>query len=249
MAIDVMQKVGEFTKHLERELGDNLVSLLLYGPAVRREGTTSEATTLMIVRDASPEALRPVASHIASWSKKGNPPPLIFSELEWRSSSDVFPIEIEDMREAHILISGEDPLEGIETTKQDLRAELEREIRGKLLRLRTEFAAVAPDGKALGSLLIDSSRTFFVLFRATLRLVGRSPPDDPDSLVNTLADVTGLDASAFEWILAKLSDKKVPGLKSFDPIGHGYLKQIERLEHFVDSYDVTRSDGAEQQGE
>jgi len=248
MAADIMQKVGEFTKQLEKELGDNLMSLLLYGPAVRREGT-NEATTLMIVRDASPEALRPAASHIARWSMKGNPPPLIFSELEWRSSSDVFPIEIEDMREAHILVSGEDPLQGIETTKRELRAELEREIRGKLLRLRTEFAAVAPDGKALGSLLIDSSRTFFVLFRATLRLVGRPPADDPAILVNTLADVTGLDVSAFEWILARLSGKNVPALKSFDPIADRYLKQIERLEHFVDSYDVTRSDGAEQQGE
>ncbi|MEJ2237521.1 MAG: hypothetical protein P8X82_04425 [Gemmatimonadales bacterium] len=105
MAPNIMQKAGELAQRLERELGDNLVSLMLYGPAVRSEGT-NEATTLMIVRDASPEALRPIGAHITSWSKKGNPPPLIFSEMEWRSSADVFPIEIEDMREAHILVSG-----------------------------------------------------------------------------------------------------------------------------------------------
>ncbi len=243
MAADIMQKVAEFAKRLERALGDNLVSLMLYGPAVRNEGK-NEATTLMIVRDASPQALRPIASHIASWSKKGNPPPLIFSELEWRSSADVFPIEIEDMREANILISGEDPLEGMVTTKHDLRSELEREIRGKLLRLRTEFAATVADGKALSSLLIDSSRTFFILFRATLRLVGKPPADGPESLVDSLADVTGLDAAAFEWVLAKLAGRDAPGLKAHDPIGDKYVEQIERLGHFVDSYDVTRDDDA-----
>jgi hypothetical protein len=248
MAANIMQKAGELAQRLEHELGDNLVSLMLYGPAVRSEGT-NEATTLMIVRDASPEALRPIGAHITSWSKKGNPPPLIFSEMEWRSSADVFPIEIEDMREAHILVSGEDPLHGVETTKHDLRAQLEREIRGKLLRLRTEFAASAADGKALTSLLIDSARTFFVLFRATLKLVGRPPAHDPEGLINSLADITGLDAAAFEWLLAKIAGKNVPGLKPYDPIGDRYLEQIERLEHFVDSYDVTRSDGAEQQGE
>jgi hypothetical protein len=247
MAADIMQKVGEFAKPLERGLGDNLVSLLLYGPAVRREGT-SEITTLMIVRDASPRALRPVESHIASWSKKGNPPPLIFSELEWRSSADVFPIEIEDMKDAHILVSGEDPLAGMETTLEDLRRELEREIRGKLLRLRTEFAASAADGKVLGALLIDSSRTFFVLFRAVLKLVGRAPANDTEGLVHALADVTGLDAASFEWVLAKLAGRKVPGLKAYDAIGDKYLEQIERLEHFVDSYNVTRSDDAQEQG-
>ncbi|MEJ2237520.1 MAG: hypothetical protein P8X82_04420 [Gemmatimonadales bacterium] len=137
----------------------------------------------------------------------------------------------------------------METTKHDLRAQLEREIRGKLLRLRTEFAASAADGKALTSLLIDSARTFFVLFRATLRLVGKPPAHDPEGLINTLADITGLDVAAFEWLLAKLAGKNVPGLKPYDPIGDRYLEQIERLEHFVDSYDVTRSDGTEQQGE
>jgi hypothetical protein len=99
------------------------------------------------------------------------------------------------MKDAHILVSGEDPLAGMETTLEDLRRELEREIRGKLLRLRTEFAASAADGKALGALLIDSSRTFFVLFRTVLKLVGRAPATDPKGLVHALADVTGLAAA------------------------------------------------------
>ena len=244
MARDMMAKVGEFATQLEQDLGDNLVSLLLHGPAVRSEGT-GEATTLLVVNDTSPSALRAVEAHIASWCKKGNPPPLIFSYEELRSSADVFPIEIEDMREAHILVRGEDPLADVTTTRADLRRELEREIRGKLLQLRTEFAAAAPDGKALGNLLLESARTFFVLFRATLRLAGKEPPQDTSGLVAAVADECGIDASCFDWILKRMAGDKVAHLKAYDPIGDCYLLQIERLAEWVDSYDVTSAEGVE----
>ncbi len=230
-------RAEELASRLENALGDNLVSFLLYGPAIRAEGART-ATTLLIVDDASPKALRSIEDHIAGWVKKGNPPPLIFSETEWEASSDVFPIEIEDMREAHRLLRGNDPLEAVKTTKEDLRRELEREVRGKLLQLRTEFAAVASDGRALGLLLIDSATTFFVLFRATLRLAGQSPPMDPAHLIRDTAILADLDGTAFDWILSKMSGQKPPKLKPYDPIGDRYVEQIETLAHFVDTYDV-----------
>jgi hypothetical protein len=241
MAKDLNTKVDEFAARLENTLGDNLVSLLLYGPAVRNEGRTVP-TTLLVVRDAAPAALRGIEEPIAGWVKKGFPPPLIFSQREWEASSDVFPIEIEDMREAHRLLRGTDPLDGIATTKEDLRRELEREVRGKLLQLRTEFAATAADGKALGNLLADSATTFFVLFRATLRLAGRTPPLDPADLVQDTADLAEMDGTAFDWILNGLAGKKRPNLKPYDAIGNRYVEQIELLAHFVDSYETIQGE-------
>lgn len=245
MAKDLNTKVEEFAARLETALGDNLVSLLLYGPAVRAEGP-NVPTILLVVQDASPAALRPIEEFVAGWAKKGSPPPLIFSEREWRASSDVFPIEIEDMREAHRLLRGTDPLEYIQTVQEDLRRELEREVRGKLLQLRTEFAAVASDGKALGALLADSATTFFVLFRATLRLAGRTPPMDSAALVRDTAELAGLDGTAFDWILNKLAGRKQPHLKPYDAVGDSYVEQIERLAHFVDSYETTPEQGSEE---
>jgi hypothetical protein len=182
--------------------------------------------------------------HIASWTRKGFPPPLIFSEREWRDSADVFPIEIEDMREAHRLLCGSDPLDTIKTERDDLRRELEREIRGKLLQLRTEFAAAAPEGRALGALVAASAKTFFVLFRATLRLAGRVPPGDPGALVRETADLAGLDGTAFDWVLGELGGRKQPQLKPYDAVGDRYVEQIERLAYFVDSYETAPNKGS-----
>jgi len=243
MAKDMQTKVEEFAARIERSLGDNLLSLLLYGPAVRPEGGNIP-TTLLIVRDASPAALRCIEEHVGDWVKKGHPPPLIFAEQEWNTCSDVFPIEIEDMREAHRLLRGTDPLETVETKREDLRRELEREVRGKLLQLRTEFAATASDGKALGALLADSAATFFILFRATLRLAGRKPPSNSAELVRETAELAGFDGTAFDWILKKIAGYKPPNLKSYDPVGDRYVEQIEKLAHFVDLYETKPAEGS-----
>ncbi len=240
MAKDPNTRVEELAAELESRLGDNLVSFCLYGPAVRhdtREGDQA-LTTLLILRDASPRGLRPVEEPIAEWSKRGNPSPLVFAEQGWRSSTDVFPIEIEDMREAHRILRGSDPFEGMTTTRDDLRRELERETRGKLLRLRTEFVAAAAKGKALEDLLLDSAGTFFVLFRAVIRLTGHVPPQTPKTLVHEVADVAHLDAGAFDWVLDKLVGHNVPRLKAYDPVGDAYVTQIERLVAFVDAFDT-----------
>ncbi|NIU54696.1 MAG: hypothetical protein GWN51_14605 [Gemmatimonadetes bacterium] len=251
MAKDTKAQVEELAVKLERELGDNLVAFALYGPAVRRDTPEKERelTTLLIARDVSPKALRPIEATIGQWTKKGHPPPLVFSERGWRASADVFPIEIEDMREAHLLIRGDSPFENVATDRGHLRHELEREVRGKLLRLRTEFVATAADGKALERLLLDSAGTFFILFRAVLRLVGETPPQEPEPLVRATAEAATLDAGAFEWILQRFTGRKPPGLKAYDPVGDRYMEQIERLAHFIDTYDPTGGGGEAQESQ
>lgn len=239
MAKDPKVLVETLGTELERALGDNLAAFCLYGPAVRHDTRDDRALpTLLIVRDASPLALRPIEKVVADWTRKGHPPPLIFSADGWRSSTDVFPIEIEDMREAHLVVRGQSPFEGVMTTRADLRRELEREVRSKLLRLRTQFVAAAPDGKALTELLLDSAGAFFVLFRAVLRLLGQSPPQEREPLVRATAEATGMDAGAFAWMLDRLAGRRAPALGAYDPRGDRYVEQIERLAVFVDGLQV-----------
>jgi hypothetical protein len=170
---------------------------------------------------------------LAEWVRSGEPPPLLFSDDEWRASADVFPLEIEDMRDAHRVIRGRDPLAGVATSRDDLRRQLEREVRGKLLHLRTEYAASAEDGRALGRLLENSLGTVLVLCRATLRVTGRVPPADPAALVRETAAVAGLDPAAFEWALSRRAGGRVPSLAAFDPRGTRYVDQVEQLARFV----------------
>lgn len=239
MAKDWQSRLDRLAASLEASLGDDLVALLLYGslarPGAPAVGGGSDVNVALIVRDASVAGLRPVAEAVAGWTRAGFPPPLIFSEVEWRDSADVFPLEIEDMREAHRLLRGRDPFSGLQTTAADLRAELEREVRGKLLRLRTEYAAAAPDGKALGALLEASCGTILVLLRGAARLAGRTPPGDAPALVGVMATVAGFDAAAFDWPLARRAGRRVTNLAPFDLAAARYLDAVQRLASWVDA--------------
>ncbi|MSR07143.1 MAG: hypothetical protein EXR93_08780 [Gemmatimonadetes bacterium] len=209
--------------------------MTLYGSAARdqhRKGK-SDINLLILLKDAGSGTIARAAEAMAKWVKSGEPAPLLFSEAEWKASTDVFPLEIEDMREAHKVIRGSSPFTGITTQRGDLRRQLEHEVRGKLLHLRTEYAALATDGKALGALLENSLGTFLVLFRATLRLARDAAPPEPEAVIRATSVAAGLDASAFDWPLARRTGKKVPELHSFDPTASRYVDQIEKLALFV----------------
>jgi hypothetical protein len=245
MAKSKREQAKRFADQIAEVLGDNLRSLIMFGSGVRGgfgPGHT-EVNLLLVLQDASTGALRSIESAIADWVKRRFPTPLIFTEREWRGSTDVFPIEIEDMREAHELLRGVDPFAGLTTSKAHLRHELEREVRGKLLQLRAEYAAVAPDGKALTRLLIDSVGTFFVLLRGTVRLTGGQPSDDPTSLVKLACEAAGLDERAFDWAVDKISGRTVRALKAYDPIGARYVDELEKLADFVDRFDELEATG------
>ena len=96
---------------------------------------------------------------------------------------------------------------------------------------------MAPDGKALTRLLIDSARTFFVLMRGTVRLTGGTPSENPTSLVKMASEAAGLDATAFDWVVDKIAGRTVKALKPYDDIGARYVDELEKLADFVDRFD------------
>lgn len=228
--------IEEFGRAAQEAAGENLVSCFLFGSAARGDydRKASDLNTVLVLTSADPDALRPLAEPVKRWVRGGQPAPLIFSERGWRGSTDVFPIEIEDMRDAHRVLAGTDPFDGLETTTADLRRELEREARGKLIQLRAEFVAAEADGKALGALLEDSARTFFVLFRAAVRLGSGTPPASHKALVAETAEATGIDAGAFDWVIGRLAGEKRPSLKDYDPLGERYVSAIAEFVHWVD---------------
>ena len=236
MAKDINTTLETFAAAVELAAGENLVSLILRGSAARGDydGKRSDLNLVIVLRDASASALRPLGEAVAKWVKSGQPPPVIFSAAGWQASTDVFPIELEDMREAHRVVRGDDPFDGITTQPEHIRHELEREARGKLIQLRAEYVAVEANGKWLGGLLLGSAKTFFVLFRALVRCKGEEVPVDTRGLVTAAAEIAGFDTAAFDWVLARLAGEKHTDLGAYDPAGARYLDAIETFVNFVD---------------
>jgi len=79
---------------------DGGYSAILYGSAARGDFVPgrSDLNLMLIVDDLSPRALAALSAPFAAWRESGYEPPLVIGRPEWQRASDVFPIEISDMR-------------------------------------------------------------------------------------------------------------------------------------------------------
>jgi hypothetical protein len=188
----------------------------------------------LLVCDAVDEALfAALEAPVRTWTRAGNPPPLIFTEQEWRDSSDAFAIEYEEMRQAHRLLSGRDPWQGVIVRREDLRRQLEAELVGKLVRLRQAYAAARSDPKRLTEVVVGSAAGFFTMLRSLLRLSGRAVPTAPDVVAREAAALAGFPATALDDLVAHLNGGARLAFAPRDPRAAAYLAAVARTAEFV----------------
>lgn len=227
--------VEQFAQQVAGALGDRLEALLLYGSAAR--GThvpdRSDLNTLLICDAVDEDLFARLAPPVREWVRGGHPAPLILTEREWRSSADAFPIEYEDMRDAHRLLAGRDPWQGITVQREHVRRQLEHELMGKLVRLRQAYAALQEDPKRLVRVVVGSSGGFFTMLRAVLRFVGRPVPASPAELVRSAAARIGFTADGLAPLVQHAVGGPMPRLAKRDPLATAYLAAVARTAEFV----------------
>lgn len=208
-------------------------SALLYGSAARGDFVEgrSNVNLMLILDDASPKVLGALGPAFAAWRKLQPEPPLLLSRAEWGRATDVFPLEIADMRTAYRVVRGADPLAGLEVDARDLRRALERELRGKLLRLRQGYVTLSRDAEALTSMVVASLPTVLVLLRGVLALVERHVPHDPAHVATEAAAAVGFPAEAVAVVVRHRADTRW----RCEPAQFlEYLEAVERTARFVD---------------
>ena len=129
------------------------------------------------------------------------------------------------------MLRGADPVAELMVLPADLRHALERELRGKLLRLRQGCVAAAGDAERLGSLAARSSSTVMVLLRALLTLLGRAVPREPIELGAAAAAAMGLEG---EPLLNVIRHRAEPGWRCSPIEFAGYMEVVARAAAFLD---------------
>lgn len=228
----VDQVVAPFLTAADAVLGQGY-SAVLYGSAARGDFVPgrSDINLLLILDSVAPATLRGLGPALTAWRKGSPHPPLLIGRTEWDRADDTFPIELADMRTAYRVLRGADPLTGLSVDRTDLRRAVERELRGKLLRLRQGYAAAAGDPALLGEVAARSAATIMVLLRAVLVLLGRTVPVDPLELAAAAAGAIGVDG---EPLLHVIRHRTEPGWRCSPPEFEEYLDAVARATAFVD---------------
>jgi predicted nucleotidyltransferase len=226
----------EFGRGVAAALGGRLVSLVLYGSAVRggHVAGRSDVNTLLICDRADEALFQALERPLGPWLKAGHPAPLVFTRAEWRDSADVFAVEYEDIRAAHRVLAGGDPWDGLAVRPADVRRQLEHELRGKLVRLRQAYAAFAHDPARLTAAFTASVSGVLTMLRAALRLTGREAPAAPDALVLAAAGAIGFPPAALDAFVTHAQGGARLRLAEQDLRAVAYLTALARVVEFVD---------------
>src|SRR3954471_11063860 len=100
----------DLVTQLKAAFGDDLRSVVLYGSAAGGDHTKhSDQNVLVIVRQVPMPAAKAIAATSRAWAEAGNPAPLVFTEAEWRGSSNIFPMEYADILDRNQVLHGASP--------------------------------------------------------------------------------------------------------------------------------------------
>jgi nucleotidyltransferase-like protein len=229
--------LGTMVEDLVRALGGRLVSVVLYGSAARGEHQegTSDLNLVVVAADLEPRDLEALAGPIASWTRKGQPPPRLMTPALLADAVDAFPIEFLDIRTHHVVLHGSDPFAAIRVQVEPLRLQCEREFREKLMRLREGYVAAHRSQKDLKALLTTSYTTFAALFRAGLHLVGATPPAASAEAAAAFCARAGLDAAPFAAVDALRRGDAAPSL-DLRTLFSQYYEQLARAVGVLDAF-------------
>lgn len=232
MRESVARVVDPFLTEVDAVLGQGY-SAVLYGSAARGDFIPgrSNINLMVITEQVTPAILRSLSRAFTGWRKGTPEPPLLLSRAEWARATDAFPIEITDMGTSYKVLRGPDPLHGVQVDPTDLRKALEREFRGKLLRLRQGYAIYAPDPAALGKLGLQSAATILVLLRGVLTLIGKPVPGDPLELAAAAAAAIGFEGEQLLHVVRHRVDRE---WRCQAPEFENYMKAVEDSARYLD---------------
>jgi hypothetical protein len=232
----MQSSLDQIVDRLKKALGDRLVSVILYGSAAAGDHQPgfSDLNILCVLREITPRELACISPVIRWWREQGNPAPLLLTPHEVATSTDCFAIEFHDLRAQHKILFGENVVENLQIDNSFYRAQVEYELRAKLLRLRHKAAGVLAKRQLLSRLLADSVSTFCVLFRHALVLHGEAAPSGKRETIAKAAEFFHISPDPFALLL-DIRDGKSPARDlDFQDLFDRYMKQISVVIDAVD---------------
>jgi hypothetical protein len=183
-----------------RLFGGRLEALALYGEAATDgyRPLVSPLATVVLLDRVDTADLRVLRRHMDAWHRARLETPLVIDPTYLVTSRDTFPLELLELRDRHRLLHGaHDPFAALPPPDlPHLRLEVEEQLKGKLLHLRTSYLALAASRHGLGELLHAVRSTLDVLLRGMLALAERPRPTEARDVLRAVADLHGVALGA-----------------------------------------------------
>ena len=230
------QLLESLVHRLSEVMGDDLVSVVLYGSAVTGDyqKKVSDLNVLCVLTRVGSKELDRVNAPVRWWLKKQKAVPIFLSREEVENAHDAFAIEFLDIRAAYRILHGEDVVSDIQVEPEHHRHQVEHELRSGLLRLRERYIASHDDRRELTRLLVESLPSTSTLLRHALILHGEESPVTKHEIFERAAERFSISTKPFEAILAFRQGNERLDDHDIHPLFGDYLSQITKAAEAVD---------------
>lgn len=161
--------------------------------------------------------------------------PFIFTKEELIDGMDVFPIEFLNIKQHHKILYGEDLLENIAISKENLRYQLEFEFRSKLIHLRRQY--LLSRGKDIENLILSAIPTLVPIIGGLIYLKDLRYSDTQD-MFRVVSDGYGIDVQVLKEIY-DIRRKKAKFKKDKEQYIKDLIRVLSGIEEIVDEFKVT----------
>jgi predicted nucleotidyltransferase len=228
-------KLQELVTRLQQACGENLVSVVVYGSAVREDfhEEFSDVNALVVLQHLQPGSFAAISKVLHWWSREEKlRPPMIMTLEELRESADVFAIELLDIKRSHQTLFGADVITEIHVPMNLHRIEVEHELRTTLWRLRHHLLLSMNNEDELRAVLAKSISSVLTLFRHALIAAGKDAPHEKAQVLQQAGEVFGVDVTPLRAILELRNDGRQS--ENLRELYHAYMAAIQRVAHELD---------------
>lgn len=229
--------LAELKKVFESNFGLNLKGLILYGSAAGLEyrPDRSDINVLAVLDSVDPGHAAFGRKAFREWVEAHRVSPLYLTDDEITQAQDVFPMEFLEMQKRRRVLAGKDFLAGLTIDPANLRHQIEYELRGRLLMLRSWLTAGA-DPEALERGLLKSFNSALIILKSLLRLEQQDVPEYAAAVIRDACSRLKLESAPVQAVLELRL--KVPPLDAAQTrsAAAGLHEWLENLAERVDRY-------------
>lgn len=239
------KKIDNLINDLKEIFNERLTSVILYGSCVTGdcESDFADINTIVVVDNLEAIDLKNSYSAVKQFSTNylwgifsyhKHPAPLFMDKAEWFNSCDVYPIEYSDIKARFKILYGEDLVTSLNLEKKNLRHQCEYEMKNLLIKLRQNYIAKSSDKKEIEHLLKISSKSFFAIFRAILRLTEDSVPFNHKKVIDLLSQKVKIEKEVFLKILELRTNSKAIYKKDYEQAVQKMIDSADEVLKYVD---------------
>ena len=230
----------EITGEYQKIFGAHLISIILFGSGAGEDYIPgkSDINFLITLTDQGIDRLNRALEMVARWRKRNVAIPLFMTRSYLVGSQDAYPIEFLNMKRHYVVVSGKDVLAELAFDRRHIRLQLERELRGKLLHLRSGYLATEGNARKIRALITLSLTAFISLFYALLYLKNIEIPRGKREIITAAGKAFGIDADIFlkcEEIRRKTDRFSHNEVKA---VFQAYMKEVSRLCDQIDQMEI-----------